>query len=36
MQRGGVAMAILRLGNPNEKQKLFLSAKAKNVGYGGA
>ena len=29
-------MAVLQLGAPNEKQKLFLSAKAKNVGYGGA
>lgn len=29
-------MAVLQLGAPNEKQKLFLSAKAKHVGYGGA
>ena len=29
-------MSSLYLGNPNEKQKLFLKAKVKHVGYGGA
>ena len=27
---------ILNIPDPNEKQKLFLSAKVKHVGYGGA
>lgn len=26
----------LRIGNPNEKQKLFLASKAKHLGFGGA
>ena len=29
-------MSTIIIGKPNEKQKLFLSAKAKYVGYGGA
>ena len=29
-------MAILNLGTPNDKQALFLSARTKHIGYGGA
>ena len=29
-------MAVLNLGTPNDKQRLFLSARTKHIGYGGA
>ena len=29
-------MAVLRIAEPNEKQKLFLNARTKYIAYGGA
>lgn len=29
-------MTTLRIAEPNDKQKMFLSAKQKHIGYGGA
>lgn len=33
---GDAILSTLYLGTPNEKQKLFLKAKVKHIGYGGA
>jgi hypothetical protein len=29
-------MSVLRIAEPNEKQKLFLNSKVKHIAYGGA